>query len=166
MSDDHTLGATTYDGSDPATYGGVDVAGGSPGFEDVLINGGVIVEPLTGIRAYASYAEGYTAPDVGRITRAVEETGVDIDNFLDISPIVSNNREIGVEVKRGPLDASATYFWSTSKNGQRDRKSTRLKLQSLMRISYAVFCLKKKKYQQNKEYTRDATSNTSQHNTE
>src|SRR3546814_10817151 len=26
----------------------------------------------------------------------------------------------------------------------RDRKSTRLKLQSLMRISYAVFCLKKK----------------------
>src|SRR3546814_8373631 len=27
----------------------------------------------------------------------------------------------------------------------RDRKSTRLKLQSLMRISYAVFCLKKKK---------------------
>src|SRR3546814_9129511 len=28
---------------------------------------------------------------------------------------------------------------------QIDRKSTRLKLQALMRISYAVFCLKKKK---------------------
>src|SRR3546814_1638303 len=28
---------------------------------------------------------------------------------------------------------------------RRDRKSTRLELQSLMRISYAVFCLKKKK---------------------
>src|SRR3546814_2805325 len=27
----------------------------------------------------------------------------------------------------------------------KDRKSTRLELQSLMRISYAVFCLKKKK---------------------
>ena len=121
IADYHTLAATTYDGSDPATYGGVDVAGGSPGFEDVLINGGIIVEPLAGIRAYASYAEGYTAPDVGRITRAVGEAGVDIDDFLDISPIVSNNREVGVEVKRGPLDASATYFWSTSKNGQRLR---------------------------------------------
>lgn len=121
IADYHTLAATTYNGSDPATYGGVDVAGGSPGFEDVLINGGVIVEPLAGVRAYASYAEGYTAPDVGRITRAVEDSGVDIDNFLDISPIVSNNREIGIEVKRGPLDASATYFWSTSKNGQRLR---------------------------------------------
>src|SRR3546814_10728053 len=30
-----------------------------------------------------------------------------------------------------------------------DRKSTRLKLQSLMRTSYAVFCLKKKKSQKN-----------------
>src|SRR3546814_7111214 len=34
-----------------------------------------------------------------------------------------------------------------SRNAYLDRKSTRLKLQSLMRISYAVFCLKKKKTQ-------------------
>src|SRR3546814_9983729 len=32
-----------------------------------------------------------------------------------------------------------------------DRKSTRLKLQSLMRISYAVFCLQKKTHQRNKQ---------------
>ena len=45
--------------------------------------------------------------------------GVDIDNFLDVSPIISDNRELGVEVKRGPLDASLTYFWSSSDFGQR-----------------------------------------------
>jgi iron complex outermembrane receptor protein len=118
IADYHTLAANTYDGSDEATYGGVDVAGGSPSFDDVLLNGGVIVEPAVGIRAYASYAEGYTVPDIGRITRAVKVAGVDIDNYLDIAPIVSNNREIGVEVKRGPLNASATYFWSTSTKGQ------------------------------------------------
>ena len=101
-----------------ASSGSTFVAGGSPTFDDVLLNGGVIVEPIPGIRAYASYAEGYTVPDVGRITRAVRTAGTDIDNFLDISPIVSNNRELGVEVKRGPLDASATYFWSSSKKGQ------------------------------------------------
>ena len=101
-----------------ASYGGVDVAGGKPKFEDLLINGGVIVEPWDGIRAYASYAEGFTVPDIGRITRAVNRTGVDIDNFLDISPVVSNNREIGFEVKRGPVDASAAYFWSSSDKGQ------------------------------------------------
>lgn len=100
------------------TYGGVDVAGGKPKFSDLLINGGVIVEPWAGIRAYASYAEGFTVPDIGRITRAINTTGVDLDNFLDISPIISNNREIGVELKRGPLDTTATYFWSSSDKGQ------------------------------------------------
>ncbi|MGH6653242.1 MAG: TonB-dependent receptor [Sphingopyxis sp.] len=126
IDDFHTLASTTFvacsatitTNCGPATYGGVNVAGGKPKFDDVLINGGVIVEPWDGIRAYASYAEGFTVPDVGRITRALNRTGIDIDNFLDISPIVSNNREIGFEVKRGPLDASAAYFWSSSDKGQ------------------------------------------------
>ncbi len=111
--DDYTTLATTT-----TPRGGVRVSGGSPKFSDVLWNGGVIVEPVTGVRVYGSYAEGYTVPDVGRITRAVGTPGVDIDTFLDIAPIVSNNREIGVEVKRGPVDASATYFWSSSDKGQ------------------------------------------------
>lgn len=111
--DDYTTLATTT-----TPRGGVLVSGGSPKFDDVLFNGGVIVEPAQGIRLYASYAEGFTVPDVGRITRAIGTPGVDLDNFLDISPIISNNREIGAEVKRGPLDASVTYFWSSSTRGQ------------------------------------------------
>jgi iron complex outermembrane receptor protein len=118
IDDFHTLAQTTAVGTNPATYRGVDVAGGKPKFKDLLVNGGVIIEPWEGIRAYASYAEGFTVPDIGRITRAINVSGVDIDNYLDIEPIVSNNREIGVEVKRGPLDASATYFWSASDKGQ------------------------------------------------
>ena len=129
IDDFHTLASTTFVAcpAPPATqpvpcglasYGGVDVVGGKPRFEDLLINGGVIVEPWDGIRAYASYAEGFTVPDIGRITRSVNRTGVDIDTFLDISPVVSNNREIGFEVKRGPVDASAAYFWSSSDKGQ------------------------------------------------
>lgn len=126
IDDYHTLASTTFvacsatvtTNCGPSTYGGVDVAGGKPTFRDLLVNGGVIVEPWAGIRAYASYAEGFTVPDIGRITRAVNRTGIDLDNYLDISPIVSNNREIGVELKRGPLDASATYFWSSSDKGQ------------------------------------------------
>lgn len=118
IDDYHTLASTTYVAPNKATYGGVAVSGGKPKFEDLLFNGGVIVEPVAGIRAYASYAEGFTVPDIGRITRAIKVPGVDLDNYLDISPIVSNNREIGVEVKRGPLDGSVTYFWSSSDKGQ------------------------------------------------
>jgi iron complex outermembrane receptor protein len=119
IDDFHTLAQTTQ--TLPAAqryWGGVDVAGGKPKFDDVLLNGGVMVEPWDGVRAYASYAEGYTAPDVGRITRSINQTGVDIDSYLAIEPIVSNNREIGVEMKRGPFDGSATYFWSSSDKGQ------------------------------------------------
>ncbi|TCQ00912.1 iron complex outermembrane receptor protein [Sphingomonas sp. PP-F2F-A104-K0414] len=101
-----------------ASYGSHAVAGGSPSFSKALFNGGVIVEPIPGIRAYGSYAQGFTVPDVGRISRAINRDGVDLDNYVDIAPIVSNNRELGVEVKRGPMNASATYFWSTSTRGQ------------------------------------------------
>lgn len=101
-----------------AFYGSRAVAGGSPEFHDTLVNGGVIFEPTPGVRGYVSYAQGYTVPDVGRITRAININGVDIDDYLDISPVISNNREVGLEVKRGWFEANATYFWSTSTKGQ------------------------------------------------
>lgn len=62
INDYHTLASTTYDGRNPATYGGISVKGGEPGFNRALLNGGVIVEPVAGIRAYASYAEGSPWP--------------------------------------------------------------------------------------------------------
>ena len=100
-----------------AFYGPQQVSGGSPSFERVLWNGGVIVEPAQGIRAYGSYAEGYTIADVGRILRAIDDPGVDIDNFLALEPVISNNRELGLEVERGPLEASVSYYWSSSELG-------------------------------------------------
>lgn len=118
IDDFHTLAQTTRTLAVNPYWGGVAVAGGKPKFNDLLINGGLIIEPWQGIRAYASYAEGYTAPDVGRITRSINQTGIDIDSYLAIEPIVSNNREVGIEVKRGPFDGSATYFWSSSDKGQ------------------------------------------------
>jgi iron complex outermembrane recepter protein len=102
-----------------ASYNSAQVSGGTRNFDDLLLNGGVIVEPAQGIRAYASYAEGYSIADVGRILRAVN--GATQPNFriedVNVTPVISNNREVGIEIKRGPLDASASYFWSTSKDG-------------------------------------------------
>ncbi len=101
-----------------AFYGSRKVGGGNPDFKATLANGGVVFEPAKGLRVYGSYAEGYTVPDVGRILRAINVANVDVDTYLAIEPIVSNNREIGAEYKRGPFDASVAYFWSSSKLGQ------------------------------------------------
>ncbi len=102
-----------------ASYGGNLVKGGSPSFDKTLLNGGVIVEPIDGVRGYASYAQGYTIADVGRILRGITEQGVDIDDYVSLEPVISNNRELGVEVDRGPLSANASYFWSSSDLGSR-----------------------------------------------
>ncbi|NTZ43294.1 TonB-dependent receptor [Altererythrobacter sp. SALINAS58] len=99
------------------SYGPVQVSGGNPSFEDLLWNAGVIVEPAEGLRAYGSYAEGFTIADVGRILRGISTPNVDIDDFLSLEPVVSNNRELGLEYDRGPLTASASYFWSSSDFG-------------------------------------------------
>ena len=108
--------------SDPSTYNPIAVRGGSPSFNDLLWNGGVVVEPFRGLRAYASYAEGYTIADVGRILRGITSEGVDVDTFLSLEPVVSNNREIGVEWRRGGVKASASYWWSDSDLGSRLRR--------------------------------------------
>jgi len=101
-----------------AFYGSRKVGGGNPDFKATLANGGIVVEPVRGLRLYGSYAEGYTVPDVGRILRAINVDGADVDTYLNIEPIVSNNREVGAELKRGPFEASLGYFWSASKLGQ------------------------------------------------
>ena len=103
--------------ADVSTYKPVEVAGGEPSFHRLLWNGGAVVEPLKGLRGYASYAEGYTIADVGRILRGITDEGVDVDTFLSLEPVVSNNREIGLEWNRGPIRASASYFWSHSDLG-------------------------------------------------
>lgn len=101
-----------------ASYGSRRVGGGNPDFKATLGNFGVVFEPAKGLRAYASYAEGYTVPDVGRILRGINTDNQDVDTYLAIEPIVSDNREVGAEYKRGPFDASVAYFWSKSKLGQ------------------------------------------------
>jgi iron complex outermembrane recepter protein len=99
------------------TYGPQQVSGGKPSFEETLFNVGGTVDIFSGLTAYASYAQGFTMADVGRILRAVSIPDQDIDDFLDIEPVVSDNTEVGLEWRGGPLTASAAYFWSSSDKG-------------------------------------------------
>jgi len=78
----------------------------------------VVLEPIKGIRAYGSYAEGYTIADIGRVLRGISQPNIRIADFIDLTPVVSNNREVGMEVNQGPLEANATYYWSSSDLGQ------------------------------------------------
>lgn len=98
-------------------YGPQTVAGGEPSFSETLLNAGATFEVVDGLTAYASYAQGFTMPDVGRVLRAVRAPGLDVDTYLDVTPVVSDNIEVGLDYSAGPLTASAAWFRSTSDRG-------------------------------------------------
>lgn len=100
-------------------YGSQQVDGGEPSFEETLYNVGATFELVDGLTAYGSFAQGFSMADVGRVLRGIDEPGQDVDTFLDVSPVISDNTEVGLEWRRGPLQASAAAFRSESDRGSR-----------------------------------------------
>ena len=99
--------------------GGQQVDGGEPGFEELLSNVGATFEVVPGLKAYGSFAKGFSMADVGRVLRGIDDPGQDVDTFLDISPVITDNYEIGLEYRRGGFDASIAAFRSETDKGAR-----------------------------------------------
>ena len=97
----------------------VAVVGGSPGFNEPLFNLGVVVTPLSGLRLYGSFAQGFTMPDVGRVLRGIKDEGTVVDDFLTIEPIETDNLEFGANYATSRALVGVTYFASASDFGFR-----------------------------------------------
>ena len=95
------------------------VKGASPKFDQLLKNVGVVVEPWSGISAFASYAQGFNMPDAGLILRAVNKPDQSVADLVDLRPVIADNIEAGASVRRGGLAAAASYFRSNSDLGSR-----------------------------------------------
>lgn len=102
-----------------AFYGSQQVEGGDPSFEEAIYNVGTVFDATDEVTLYASYAKGFTMPDVGRVLRGIDQPGVDVESLLDLEPIIADNLEIGTTFERGALRVNASYFWSQSDFGQR-----------------------------------------------
>jgi iron complex outermembrane recepter protein len=100
-----------------AAYNGVTVQGGSTRFSKTLPNLGAVWYLTGRINLFASYAEGYTLPDVGRVLRAINKPGQDVASFLDLKPVVSDNREAGAEYAGDRAGARVSYYVSRSRLG-------------------------------------------------
>ena len=93
------------------------VSGGHPTFMEVLPNAGVVFYPSRNLSLFASYAEGFTMPDVGRVLRAVNVPGQDVDTLVDVEPVVSGNFEVGADFRAADVDLHASYYRSNSDRG-------------------------------------------------
>ena len=72
------------------------VAGGAPQFDEALFNLGATWRAADGVTLFGGYTQGFGMPDVGRVLRAINTPGVAIDNYIELSPIVTDNLEAGV----------------------------------------------------------------------
>jgi iron complex outermembrane receptor protein len=98
-------------------YGAQPVAGGNPKTRETLGNAGITWQATDALAFYGSYAEGYTVADIGRVLRAISVPGQDVDSLVDLSPVVADNREIGLDYDDGRWSAHLAAYWSDSDLG-------------------------------------------------
>ncbi|WP_193161514.1 TonB-dependent receptor [Microbulbifer hainanensis] len=99
--------------------GGQFVKGGNPEFNETLGNIGATYTVNDAWRVYANYSEGFSMPDVGRVLRGINQPDQDVESFLDLKPILTQNEELGVEYSAEKFAAQLAYYTSDSDFGQR-----------------------------------------------
>ncbi|HJS16717.1 MAG TPA: TonB-dependent receptor [Rheinheimera sp.] len=95
------------------------VTGGEPSFNELLKNFGVVHQWSDSIRVYASYSEGFSMPDVGRVLRAINKPNQSVAQFLNLQPVISDNAEVGIELTEDKYRLQLSYFQSDSDLGSR-----------------------------------------------
>ena len=89
-----TLEVATY--TTLASYGSREVQGGERSFSQWVENLGAVWRFADGWSVFAAYNEGFGLPDVGLVLRAVNRDGQSVESLIDLKPIVTDNREVGV----------------------------------------------------------------------
>lgn len=115
------LKVDTYQSIDRSnvTQDNVTVEGGKPSFDETLYNAGLTYQATEWAQLYANYSEGFGMPDVGRVLRGIGTPGLDVDNLLQLQPIVTDNREIGARFDWDRYGLELSYYESNSDFGQR-----------------------------------------------
>ena len=116
------LNVDTYqavDRSGAVMRDGVIVRGGSPEFDETLLNAGLVYQAAPWAQLYANYSEGFGMPDVGRVLRGIEQANQDVDTLLQLRPIVTDNREVGTRFHWDRYGLELSYYESRSDYGER-----------------------------------------------
>ena len=95
------------------------VSGGAPSFNETLSNAGITVDVMPWLSVYASYSEGFTMPDAGRVLRAINTPGQNVDSLLDLAPVVTRNVELGLDTSWDRFRIHVASYWSDTDLGSR-----------------------------------------------
>jgi iron complex outermembrane receptor protein len=95
------------------------VSGGKPSFEEPLLNFGVNWRVNRRLILFGGFAQGYGMADVGRILRAINQPGLDVDTFINLNPVVTDNWETGIRLHGENWRLGWNVFLSTAELGAR-----------------------------------------------
>lgn len=102
-----------------ASYGSQFVEGGEPSFNELLSNVGAVYQLTDNWRVFASYSEGFSMADIGRVLRGINQPNQSVESFLNLQPVLADNREVGIEYHGNLGQLSLSYFESDSDLGSR-----------------------------------------------
>ncbi|MCY1077098.1 TonB-dependent receptor [Archangium lansingense] len=94
---------------------GADVKGGTLSFTRLLFNAGLVVTPTEALSLFASFAQGYSLPDIGLIMRDAP-AGSSVAS-LNTSPQSVNMYEAGVRGAFGRVNGTLSLFYNSSDRG-------------------------------------------------
>lgn len=103
----------------PSYNGGQFVQGGVRESSETLPNIGLVWEATDALKLYGSYSEGYTVADIGRVLRSINTPGQRIETLVDLTPVIADNREVGMDYEDGRWSVHIAYYQSLSKLGSR-----------------------------------------------
>lgn len=95
------------------------VRGGKPSFEEPLVNLGANWRLNRQITLFGGFAQGYGMADIGRILRAVNKPGLEVGNFINLNPVVTDNWEAGARLNGHGWQLGWSAYLSTAKLGSR-----------------------------------------------
>jgi iron complex outermembrane receptor protein len=95
------------------------VRGGNPSFEEALLNLGANWRVNDTLTVFGGFAQGYGMADIGRILRAVRTPGLDVDDFISLNPVVTDNWETGVRLNGHGWQLGWSVYLSTAELGAR-----------------------------------------------
>jgi iron complex outermembrane recepter protein len=117
LRDEHTrLQVDTY--RTLAYYGNQEVSGGERESHKLVKSLGAVWRfGRSGWSSFVSYNEGFGPPDVGLILRAVNTAGRSVSTLVDLQPIITDNRELGLAWRGATASMSASVYRSNSDLG-------------------------------------------------
>ncbi|MCE4557187.1 TonB-dependent receptor [Roseateles cellulosilyticus] len=101
-----------------AFYGNQAVQGGERSASKLVKSLGAVWRfGSSGWSSFVAYNEGFGSPDVGLILRAVNTPGRSVGTLVDLQPILTDNREVGVAWRGARGSVSASVYRSHSDLG-------------------------------------------------